>query len=78
MRTGGRSSVERCSPSVGVDLDVGNAVGTASVAQPQRGIEWPAAGAWASLNRSILSGPRRATALRGSMQGVLLVARGHP
>ena len=53
MRTGGRdhpSRLERCSPSAGVD--VGNAVGsTASVAQPQRGIEWPAAAAWASLNR---------------------------
>ena len=51
MRTGGRdhpSRLERCSPSAGVD--VGNAVGsTASVAQPQRGIEWPAAAAWASL-----------------------------
>ena len=50
MRTGGRSSVERCSPSAGVD--VGNAVGsTASVAQPQRGIEWPAAVVRVALNR---------------------------
>ena len=58
MRTCRRSSVERCSTSAAVD--VGNVVGsTTSAAQAQRGIEWPAAAAWAALNRRFYYGPRR-------------------
>ena len=61
MRAGKTSSVERCSTSAGVD--VGNVVGsTTSVAQPQRGIEWPAAAAWAATTVDFIMGPGGETA----------------
>ena len=50
-----------CSTSAGVD--VGNVVGsTTSVAQPQRGIEWPAAAAWAATTVDFIMGPGGETA----------------